>query len=576
MSLFGALFSGVSGLGAQGTSMGVIADNITNISTVGYKTTTTNFKTLVTAAATATSFAPGGVQASPQALIDRQGLLQSSISPTDLAINGDGFFVVNELANPTTTQGSFLYTRAGSFTKDENGDLKNSAGFFLQGWPVNATTGLIPSNRSDLTELDTVNIEGLAGTASKTTSVALQANLKASQAVTATLPTDVTTIASLPPTDDLTTTPASLAVGSTVLITTGGGTVSGTFTLAAAPASAASNQFNTLTELAALINSTNGLTATIGGTATAATLTVKGPADETMTVAGTAATTLFGAASTVTAATYLATTSTTNMASNAITPNFERSVAVFDSKGGSHTLTFGFLKNTPANEWLVEVYIEPSTEIDAADSDQGPDGIVAAGTITFGTDGSIDTSGFPTAVIPTGGSGSLTSSLQIPWASALGVAAQNITIDWGTDDSTDGITQFDSDSNLVSTTVDGAIFGELANITVTDLGVVTAIFENGVTKSIYQLPVATFSNVSGLSASSGNVYQETDISGSFSLNEASVGGSGLVAPSTLESSTVDLAEEFAKMIVTQRAFSAATRVITTSDDMLSELIRIKG
>ena len=549
MSLFGALFSGVSGLGAQGTSMGVIADNITNISTIGYKTTQTNFKTLVTVAATATSFAPGGVQAAPQALIDRQGLLQSSVSPTDLAINGNGFFVVIELANPTTTQGSFLYTRAGSFTKDENGDLKNSAGFFLQGWPVDAATGLIPSNRSDLTELDTVNIEGLAGTASKTTSVALQANLKASQAVTATLPTDVTTIASLPPTDDLTTTPASLTAGNTLVISTGGGTVSVTFTVAAAPASAASNEFNTLTELAALINSTNGLTATIGSTSTAATLTIKGPADETLTIAngaGTVATTLFGAASTVTAATYLATTATTNIASTAITPDFERSVAIFDSKGGSHTLTFGFLKNTPANEWLVEVYIEPSTEIDAADSDQGPNGIVAAGTITFGTDGSIDTSSFPTAVIPTGGSGDLTAALQIPWASALGVATQNVTINWGTDDKTDGITQFDSDSNLVSTTVDGAIFGELANITVTDLGVVTAIFENGVTKSIYQLPVATFSNVAGLSARSGNAYQKTDVSGSFSLSEASVGGSGLVAPSTLESSTVDLAEEFAK------------------------------
>ena len=575
MSLFGALFSGVSGLGAQGTSMGVIADNITNISTIGYKTTQTNFKTLVTVASTASSYAPGGVQAAPQQLIDRQGLLQSSVSPTDLAINGNGFFVVNELASPTATQGSYLYSRAGSFTKDESGNLKNSAGFFLQGWPVNAATGLIPSNRSDLTELNTVNIEGIAGTASKTSTVALQANLKASQAVTATLPTDVTTLAALPPTDDLTTAPASLAAGTTIVITTGGSTVNATFTLAAAPASAATNNFNTLTELAALINSTNGLSATIGGTSTAATLTVKGPADETMTVAGTAAATLFGAASTVTAATYLASTATTNMASAAITPDFERSVAVFDSKGGSHTLTFGFLKNTPANEWLVEVYIEPSSEIDAAAANgQGLNGLIAAGTIKFGTDGSVDTSAF-TTTIPTA-TETLTTALTVPWAATLGVAAQTVTINWGTDDTTDGLTQFDADSSLVSTTVNGAIFGDLANITVSDLGVVTAVFENGVTKAIYQLPVATFSNVAGLQARSGNAYQETDLSGTFNLNEASIGGSGLIAPSTLESSTVDLAEEFAKMIVTQRAFSAATRVITTADDMLSELIRIKG
>ena len=574
MSLFGALFSGVSGLGAQGTSMGVIADNITNVSTVGYKTTTTNFKTLVTVAATATSFAPGGVQAAPQALIDRQGLLQSSISPTDLAINGDGFFVVNELANPTTTQGSFLYTRAGSFTKDEDGNLKNSAGFFLQGWPVDAATGLIPSNRSDLTELDTVNIEGLAGTASATSSVAIQANLKASQAVTVTLPSDTTTVASITSTFDLGTTPG-LTDGDQLTVSSSVGSISQVFEDDPTPV-ASSFEFSTLQELADLINSVDGLTASIGGTSSAATLTLSGPPDGTLTTAdtsGTPGTDLFGAVGAVGTATYAAATTTTNMASTNITPDFERSVAIFDSKGGSHTLTFGFLKSTLANTWLVEAYIEPSSEIDAADADQGPDGIIAAGTVTFGTDGSINTTAFSTT-IPSGGD--ITAAVQVPWAAALGVAAQNITVDWGTDDSTDGITQFDSDSNLVSTTVDGAIFGELANITVTELGVVTAIFENGVTKSIYQLPVATFSNVAGLTARSGNAYQETDLSGSFSLNEASVGGSGLIAPSTLEASTVDLAEEFAKMIVTQRAFSAATRVITTSDDMLSELIRIKG
>ena len=576
MSLFGALFSGVSGLNAQGTSMGVIADNI---STIGYKTTQTNFKTLVTVAATATSFAPGGVQAAPQALIGRQGLLQSSISPTDLAINGDGFFVVNELANPTTTQGSFLYTRAGSFTKDENGNLKNAAGFFLQGWPVNATTGLIPSNRSDLTELDTVNIEGLAGTASATSSVAIQANLKASQAVTIALPTD-TTLSTLTTSTTVlgngagTGTVTGVTDGDTITISSNIGSVSQVFTYQSTP-TASSFQFSTLQEFADLVNSVDGLTATVGGTSALATVAIGGPPDGTLTIAETnsLATELFGTAGSTTVPTYAAATSTTNIASTAITPDFERSVAIFDSKGGSHTLTFGFLKSTLANTWLTEVYIEPSSETDAADADQGPNGIVAAGTVTFGSDGSINTTNF-TTTIPSGGD--LTGSLQVPWASALGVATQNITINWGTDDSTDGITQFDSDSILVSTTVDGAIFGELANITVTDLGVVTAIFENGVTTSIYQLPVATFSNVAGLQARSGNAYQETDLSGSFSLNEASIGGSGLVAPSTLEASTVDLAEEFAKMIVTQRAFSAATRVITTSDDMLSELIRIKG
>ena len=208
-------------------------------------------------------------------------MLQSSISPTDLAINGDGFFVVNELASPTATQGSYLYTRAGSFTKDENGNLKNAAGFFLQGWPVNATTGLIPSNRSDLTELNTVNIEGLAGTAQATTTVGLQANLKASQAVTATLP-NKTTIALLGGSGVTSTTVLGPAVTNlndldSFTLSSSIGSISQTFVYDATPV-ASSFQFSTLQELSDLINSVDGLTATVGGTSAAATVQSQRPA----------------------------------------------------------------------------------------------------------------------------------------------------------------------------------------------------------------------------------------------------------------------------------------------------------
>ena len=245
-------------------------------------------------------------------------------------------------------------------------------------------------------------------------------------------------------------------------------------------------------------------------------------------VVGTGGTEIFSAGEITTeTATYLASVSATNMASSTITPNFERSVAIFDSKGGSHTLTFGFLKSTLANTWLVEAYIEPPTEINAAATNgQGLNGLIAAGTIKFGTDGSVDTSAF-TTTIPTA-TETLTTAITVPLGGVPRCRRTESHHRLGTDDSTDGLTQFDSDSNLVSTTVNGAIFGELANITVTDLGVVTAVFENGVTKSIYQLPVATFSNVAGLTARSGNAYQETDLSGSFrSTRRASAGPDSL-------------------------------------------------
>src|SRR3546814_699112 len=149
MSIYGALLSGVSALAAQSQALGIISDNISNTNTIGYKTSRATFSTLVVPSQGSSAYAPGGVLARPQALIDRQGLLQASSSPTDVAVSGNGFFVVNSASQPTTTSGSYMFTRAGSFTSDLDGFLRNSAGFYLQGWPIDAN-GNIHSNRTDL------------------------------------------------------------------------------------------------------------------------------------------------------------------------------------------------------------------------------------------------------------------------------------------------------------------------------------------------------------------------------------------------------------------------------------------
>ena len=101
-----------------------------------------------------------------------------------------------------------------------------------------------------------------------------------------------------------------------------------------------------------------------------------------------------------------------------------------------------------------------------------------------------------------------------------------------------------------------------------------ASFTNGATQKIYKLPIATFANPLALDPRTGNVYAQTTASGEFNLRDAGRGGAGTVSPSSLEGANVDLAEEFTKMIVTQRAYSANARVITTTDEMLDELIRI--
>jgi flagellar hook protein FlgE len=99
MSLYGALFSGVSGLQSQSSAMGAISDNVANVNTVGYKGTKVNFQTLVTAQVSVTQYSPGGVQSAPRMNVDIQGLLQATTSSTDFGLSGQGFFVVSDTAS---------------------------------------------------------------------------------------------------------------------------------------------------------------------------------------------------------------------------------------------------------------------------------------------------------------------------------------------------------------------------------------------------------------------------------------------------------------------------------------------
>jgi flagellar hook protein FlgE len=118
---------------------------------------------------------------------------------------------------------------------------------------------------------------------------------------------------------------------------------------------------------------------------------------------------------------------------------------------------------------------------------------------------------------------------------------------------------------LISTTVDGAQVGDLASISMNTQGILSAVFKNGISENKYQLPVGTVPNPNALTAGNGNVYVVTSASGDLTQADAGSNGAGLFAPSSLESSTVDLAHEFAKMILAQRSFSAAARIVTTSD-----------
>ena len=420
MGIFDAMLAGLSGLKAQSQSMGIISDNIANVNSVGYKGAKARFSTFVTTSPTTTHYAAGGVRSFPLVQVDKQGLVESSDSSTDLAVVGRGFFVVNSAQQPTPTD-TYSFTRAGAFTLDSDGYLVNTAGFYLQGWPTDSAGVPTPANLSSVNNLSTINVANVAGTAKPTTQVTLGANL-----------------------------PASAAIGATT---------------------------------------------------------------------------------------------TTN-------------VLIYDALGVAHNLAMTWTK-TATNAWSMAVG-NPTLASNSATVTGTTTG--GGGTMTFNGNGTPATITMANVTIT-------------PWTT--GANASNIALNFGTVNMADGVTQFSSNYSTNFINQDGIEFGEFSDVTIDDNGLVTALFENGDSLPIYKIPLATFNAPNGLKAKSGNVFSQTNVSGQYTLNPANVGRSGLLAPSALESANVDLGTEFTNMIVTQRAYSAAAKIITTSDEMINELVNIK-
>lgn len=183
MSLFGSLFTGVSALSAQSQSMGMISNNIANVNTTGYKRNEASFSSLVTQAGRSTIYSPGGVRASTEQTVNQQGTPQQTASTTDVAISGSGFFVVQQ--SPTASSGQeTLYTRAGSFSEDENGYLRNANGFYLMGWEIGDDGELVDAT-ADVASLTPVSVGFESGRTKQTTQADVVLNLDARQSTTA-------------------------------------------------------------------------------------------------------------------------------------------------------------------------------------------------------------------------------------------------------------------------------------------------------------------------------------------------------------------------------------------------------
>jgi flagellar hook protein FlgE len=463
MSINSAMMAGVSGLIANSGAMAAISNNISNVNTTAYKRTRSDFTHLVNAQGLGTTYNAGGVKVAQRQLVSGQGSINQTNVATDLALQGQGFFVVNTAPREDQNASTVGFSRVGSFAPDQIGDLVNQSGHYLQGWRVDSN-GDYQSSAGDLSLLENVNLNIASGLANASTQATIFGNLRASTPV-------------------------------------------------------------------------RPVEATYGSGASA-----------------------------------------TNMASGAVKADINWSFQIYDSRGGVKAFTVAMLKSSVPNEWHAEIYATTPGQINSG----VPlvDGQVATGRLVFTPDGQLDVAATSPELLAPLSIGAFAAGPAAPgtvtWAEDTGIDAQDITLELGqTPGNTRSITQFDSPSAQTSSSSDGSLYGDVVGVEIDRDGFVSATYNNGVSRKIYKLAVATFTNPDGLAAQDGGAFQVTRASGNFNLKEPGVGGAGFIEAAALEASTVDLALEFSNMIITQRAYSASSKIITTADEMMDELIRMK-
>ncbi len=186
MSLFGSLYTAVSGLNAQSQATSIISNNIANVNTTGFKRSEAAFAALVTVESATAKYSPGAVKVNRLQQVDQQGQIQQTGSSLDVAIAGDGFFTVRS-EESLDVQGDYKFTRNGQFSENENGILQNSAGMFLYGWAVDPldsdpnTSQDVTVYNADVSALVPVDVSLAAGQSRLTTEGTLGLNLDADE-----------------------------------------------------------------------------------------------------------------------------------------------------------------------------------------------------------------------------------------------------------------------------------------------------------------------------------------------------------------------------------------------------------
>ncbi|MCK4257443.1 MAG: flagellar hook protein FlgE [Halanaerobiales bacterium] len=615
-----SMYAGVSGLKAHQVKMDVIGNNIANVNTVGFKGSRVNFKEMLNQTmrgAEAPTATRGGINPMQVGLgvgigsIDSdfsQGNLQTTGFMTDIAIQGNGFFVLNNGSKN-------FFTRAGAFTFDQAGNLLHSAtGYKIQGWMVDDKGELPQTNSSTMSALSLGNLDM---TPKATSYVNYKGNLNSNKEVvdlsyspemiyitddlgnSASLYVEVkkTTGAGTPDRlDDIWEWVATTDVpGSSDIV---GGITTGNsydFFAVALPPSLPIPGGSTLNENSLTVSDSTGKTyiKDVDYTIDYSTgiLDWIGPAvpavvditldfssrqrlaskEVSLELTGTVKQIVPGAGNTFSIELYDATgasvaTATVNepivgqedggyftiTGANASTisgsyfPQKSTAITVFDSKGNEHTLNINYVK-TAENRW--DWFANGPV-----DENGDPLTLVGnSGTIEFDAQGKVKGS-------PTGGPIIFQPS---------GAEKVVVTPDFL------AVTQFAADDSIDPTEMDGFQAGSLESFSIDASGTIIGYYSNGMTQGIAKLAMASFSNNAGLMRDGETIYAESNNSGVPNIGLAGIGGKGLISPGTLEMSNVDLAEQFTEMITTQRGFQASSKIIATADQILQDLVNLK-
>lgn len=526
MTMTGSMYAAISGLNVHSQGISVISNNLANTSTIGYKTATAQFEDIFYSAVnTASGIDQVGHGAKVSTIYNSfaQGAYEASTEVTDVAIDGDGFFLVTD---PTT--GETFYTRAGNFRFDKNGYLVDSHGYRVQGWYVDPESDAV----STIGSIGDLQVDMSQSPPKATTALSIEANLDRTA--------DDGSVDSANPffamfnqwdgTEDTPLGDSRYAYQDTIVVYDEAGSS------------------HELTVYFDPVNDSAVASDASGNTVWEYVVTCD-PSEDGRIIDG------------------------QNLDETSAAGVLMTGTLTFNSAGEMIGMTAFTLDDTAAgdlkdlNNWTPAEFDEDGYPVFTANFTGSSD--ASATTQTSAMNISLDLGMNAHDLTGSGWDGAVSN------AAALGNSYSNLFTYADAQISASATTSYEQSSTTLDHSQDGYAPGFLNGVDVDTDGVVSGTYSNGQIIELFALGLANFANPQGLSQVGGNLFSETLTSGEATTGLAGTGNLGDISPSTLEQSNVDMATEMVRLITMQRGYQANSKVITTTDTLLQEAINLK-